>query len=149
LLGGSNARQDGQKKNNAQGHGSKTFRKQHTTQISSFTLAKNFNTSRQHRFHGCRPRGNVRHRLGGAGILIEPIDRASPRQVGRGLVVAFRRRIAVGPMHRVGINVSKILPVRSTTLAPALISCVSLAEPGTTIGLTAQDWLWRLVMVRI
>jgi len=58
------------------------------------------------------PGGSVRLSRRRLHVLVEPTDRAAPRQVGRGLVVAFRRRVAVEPMDRVRIDVALVRNVR-------------------------------------
>src|SRR5579872_3912386 len=47
-----------------------------------------------------------------AHVLVEPVDRALPRQVRRGLVVAFRRRIAIETVNGVWIDVTFVRHVR-------------------------------------
>src|SRR4030095_2032243 len=43
---------------------------------------------------------------GGSNVFVEPVDRALPRLVGRGLVVALRRGVVVEAVDRAGIDVT-------------------------------------------
>ena len=64
--------------------------------------------------HFAQPRGAVptEEPESAADVFVEPVGRALPRQIGRGLVIPFRRRVAIEAMSRTRVNVAFVWNVR-------------------------------------
>src|SRR5580700_2442399 len=54
----------------------------------------------------------LRSTVSGAHVFVEPVDRALPGQIGRGFVIAFRRRVAIEAMDGARVNIAFVRNVR-------------------------------------